>query len=98
MVLRGRISRVDVGRPSVVRTASGVGIGSTEDEVMRTYAGRIRVEPHPYTGRRGGQYLIYTPADPSDQHLSLIFETDGQRVVSFRAGLKDAVGLIEGCA
>ena len=98
MVINGRIARVDVGNPgaSAVRTVSGVRIGTTEDEVKRTYPGRIRVEGHPYVPT--GHYLVYVPADAGLQHLSMIFETDGRSVTSFRAGLKGAVAQIEGCA
>lgn len=102
MVVNGRIRRVDVGtylpgmHPSEVRTVSGIGLGSTEDEVKRTYPGRIRVEPHPYNP--DGRYLVYTPNDPALSHLGMIFETDGQRVTSFRAGEADQVSWIEGCS
>jgi hypothetical protein len=98
MVFNGRIARVDVGHRGSgrVRTVSGVGIGSTEEEVSRTYPGRIRVEGHPYVPT--GHYLVYTPADPNLQHLGMIFETDGKVVTSFRSGRKDAVGQIEGCS
>ena len=102
MVVNGTIRRVDVGtylpgmHPSEVRTVSGIGLGSTEAEVQRTYGGRIRVEPHPYTP--GGHYLVYTPGDASLSHLGMIFETDGERVTSFRAGFVDEVSWIEGCS
>ena len=98
MVFNGRIARVDVGHRGSgrVRTVSGVGIGSTEEEVSRTYPGRIRVEGHPYVPE--GHYLVYTPADANLQHLGMIFETDGKVVTSFRSGRKDAVGQIEGCS
>ncbi len=98
MVIDGRIARVDVGNPgtSRVRTLSGVGLATTEEEVKQTYPGRIRVQGHPYVP--GGHYLVYVPADPGVQHLSMIFETDGRVVTSFRAGMKGAVAQIEGCA
>jgi hypothetical protein len=96
MVIGGKIQRVDVFPGSRVQTVSGVGLGTTEDEVKRTYPGRIRVEGHPYVP--SGHYLVYTPNDSSLAHLSMIFETDGQRVTSYRAGLRGAVSQIEGCA
>ena len=55
----------------------------------------VRVEPHPYDGPVG-QYLIVDALDAPG--LRLIYETDGDRVTSFRAGRRDAVDLIEGCA
>ena len=98
MVINGRIERVDVGfRPGRrVTTASGVGTGDTEEKVKQTYPGRIRVSGHPYLPP--GHYLTYVPAVPALAHLSMIFETDGQVVTSFRAGMKGAVSQIEGCS
>ena len=99
MVVDGRIVRIDVGARGEGRqtlTVSGIGVGSTEDEVKRTYPGRISVAGHPY--RPEGHYLLYTPADAGLRHLRMLFETDGRVVTSFRAGLADPVGWIEGCA
>lgn len=98
MVINGRIARVDALRipGSRVTTVSGIGHGSTEDEVKRTYPGRIRVERHNYVP--AGHYLVYVPADPTLAHLSMTFETDGKVVTTFRSGLRGAVAQIEGCA
>ena len=99
MVINGRIERVDVGDRggrSRVTTVSGVGTGDTEETIKRTYPGRIRVEGHPYVPT--GHYLVYVPADPALAHLSMIFETDGRVVTTFRAGMKGAVAQIEGCS
>lgn len=98
MVINGRIARVDVGDRGGrrVTTFSGVGTGDTEETIKRTYAGRIRVEGHPYVPT--GHYLVYVPADPALAALSMIFETNGQVVTTFRAGLKGAVSQIEGCS
>jgi hypothetical protein len=98
MVINGRIARVDVGqrRGDRVTTVSGIGSGSTEDEVKRVYPGRIQVQRHPYVPT--GHYLVYVPADSTLAHLSMIFETDGRVVTTFRSGLKGAVAQIEGCS
>ena len=98
MVINGRIARVDVGDRGGrrVTTVSGVGTGDTEETIKRTYPGRIHVEGHPYLPT--GHYLVYVPADPALAHLSMIFETDGQVVTTFRAGMKGAVSQIEGCS
>ncbi len=98
MVVNGRIARIDVGimGPDLIRTVSGIGKGSTEAEVLTTYRGRIRVEPHPY--RPGGRYLVYVPNDASLRHLSMIFETVDGEVRAFRAGLAEQVSWTEGCA
>ena len=96
MVISERIQRVDVGPESSVRTVSGVGIGDSDDEVQRIYGDRTRVEPHPYDEE--GRYLVYDSPEPSQRGLLLIFETDGTRVTSFRAGERGAVEAPEGCA
>jgi len=96
MVVDGRIVRVEVGNPDIL-TLSGVGVSSTQAEVLATYPNRIRIEPNPYIGHLGGKDLTYMP-DESSRHLSLLLTTDGQRVMSFRAGLLGAVMAPEGCA
>lgn len=94
MVIDGVIARIDVGTPGVV-TLSGVGVGSTVQEVLTAYGEeRIAVEPHPYD--EGGQYLRFLTDRQSDRLL--IFETDGEVVTSYRAGDADAVSAPEGCA
>ncbi len=95
MVVDGRIARVSVFDPGRFVTVSGVGIGATEAEVHRIYGGRLNVEQHRYSEK--GHYLVYTAADPSLQHLSLLFETDGRVVTTFRSGLRGAVARPEGC-
>ena len=75
---------------------SGIHVGSTEDEVKATYGGRVTVEGHPYV--QTGHYLVYTPQDASSRGFGLIFETDGQRVTSFRSGYAEQVTWTEGCS
>jgi hypothetical protein len=96
MFLDGRVARIEVDGGNTT-TLSGVGIGDSEEDVFAAYPGRIRSEPHPYESPSGWHYLVYTPKDAADSGYSLIFETDGQHVLSFRAGLQEAVSAIEGC-
>lgn len=96
MFLDGRLARIQVHEGDT-RTLSGIGIGSAEADVYSTNPGRIRREPHPYEGAAGWNYLIYTPKDAADQAYSMILETDGNQVMSFRAGEREAVSYIEGC-
>lgn len=96
MVIGGHIARVDVSghpTPSPIATVSGIKIGSTEEEVNAAYPDAIEETGHPYV--ETGHYLVYESSDPA---LGLIFETDSQRVTSFRSGLAGAVQAIEGCA
>jgi hypothetical protein len=99
MLEDGRITRVDVYPPKSksqlgprVVTAAGLGLGSTESAVRRAYGSALKIEAHPYDER--GHYLkIYDAGKQS----GIIFETDGERVTSFRAGKYPALGYIEGC-
>jgi hypothetical protein len=97
MVVRGRVARVDIGQESDVRTLSGAGVGDSEERVRSLYPGRIRTEPHPYTGPQGHE-LIFVPADSRDTAFALVFETDGERVVNYRAGIRPMVLWVEGCS
>ena len=94
MFQQGRVVRIDVNAPGI-STASGIQVGSTEDDVKRAYGTRIRVEPHKYDP--DGHYLEYLAVDAADRPFRLLFETDGRRVTSFRVGAVAAVALVEGC-
>jgi hypothetical protein len=98
MVVAGRIVRIDVGHrpPDRVKTLSGIGKGSTEAEVLKTYAGRIKVEPHPYI--RGAHNLVYVPNDAAYRSFSMIFESVDGRVIAFRSGFAEQVSWTEGCS
>jgi len=95
MFNRQRVVRIEITEKNATKTASGIGIGDTEEKAKAAYPNRIRVEPHPYTD---GHYLVFTPADKADRDYGMIFETEQGRVTEFRAGLMNAVILIEGCA
>ena len=93
MVLNGEIVRVDVNSRSSIETLSGVGAGDSEDSVFSTYPGLIEVSP---AGR--GNYLNYTPQDTAYGMYGLTFHTTPSNgVLSFRAGFREAVDMIEGC-
>ncbi|MGQ0538137.1 MAG: hypothetical protein ACT4R6_04255 [Gemmatimonadaceae bacterium] len=51
--------------------------------------------PHKYTGPTGHYVIVQTTGDTLHR---LIFETDGSRVVRFRAGRSPAVDYVEGCS
>jgi hypothetical protein len=90
MVIGGRVVRADVYDPGP-RTAAGIGVGSSEEDVERAYPS-LAVRPHPYTDE--GHYLIVDPGD--GRHL-LILESNGKVVSSFRAGERVPVSFIDGC-
>jgi hypothetical protein len=96
MFQKGRLVRIEVREPGV-RTASGAGVGDTEDKIKRLYSGRLKIEPHKYLPEKG-HYLRYIPVDHADTPYELLFETDGSRVITYRTGTGEAVALVEGCS
>jgi hypothetical protein len=88
---------VNPAMESPARTLSGIGIGSTEDEVYDTYAGQIESAPHEIFD---GHYLTLVPRDASDQEYAVTFATDEQVVREIRAGFADDIRAadITGCA
>jgi hypothetical protein len=94
MVEQGKVARVDVDS-SGVRTAAGVEVGMAEADVPSRYPVGLRVQPHKYDPK--GRYLVVQGTAPADSARRLIFETDGQRVVRYRAGITPAVEYVEGC-
>jgi hypothetical protein len=93
MLIEDVLERIDVDS-SGVATAEGIRVGASEADVMAAYGSRVAVQPHKYTGPRG-HYLIV--GDPADTTRRLVFETDGSRVTTFRAGRRPAVDFVEGC-
>jgi hypothetical protein len=92
----GRLARIDIDPPDASHalhmTAAGIHAGSTEADVKKAYR-RVITEPHPYTAPLGHYLRVYTRGKAA----GFIFETDGKRVVEFRAGVYPALGYIEGC-
>lgn len=95
-----KIVRVDVdtlddakASPTATETDKGAKIGDSEARVVALYAGRIKVGPHFYTGPEGHYLRVYDATGK----VRLIFETDGKKVLSYRAGHEPAVEYVEGC-
>ncbi len=91
---QGRIARVDIASNSPVLTISGAGIGDFEARIRTLYPG-IQSSPHAYIGN--WRYLTLVPQNEVDRAYRLVFETDGRRVRSFRAGKLPEVDYPEGC-
>lgn len=92
MVFRGLIARVDVIE-GAVKTKSGAGIGTTEEDILALYGELIEVTPHAYVE---GSYMTFVPVE--DVGYRVVFETDGSAVTTYRAGEVPMVEFIEGCA
>ncbi|MEM7064012.1 MAG: hypothetical protein AAF572_12720 [Cyanobacteria bacterium P01_B01_bin.77] len=96
MVVNDQVIRIDIWPDSSVKTVSGLGIGSTFEEIKAAYDAEVEVTPHPYTR---GSYLTLTPDASGSNLYSLVFETDESgRVAQFRAGQLPAVTWTEGCS
>lgn len=95
MMSGDRVVRVDVQSPEVT-TPSGIAIGASEADVIASYGGHIRTEPHQYVP--DGHYLIYEPDDPGLANYRIFFETDGSNVTSMRSGRLPEVAFVEGCS
>ncbi len=90
-----RIVRLDAYAPQH-QTASGIRIGSTTDDVLSTYQGKIERRPHEYVS--DGEYLVFVPVDAVDADYRVVFETNDEGIVTtFRNGLAGPVSWIEGC-
>ena len=94
MVEQARVARVEVVEGSV-QTASGARIRDTEERIKRLYPNQVTVSPHKYTD---GHYLTVVPTASTDSAYRIIFETDGSRVLRYRAGTRPQVEYVEGCS
>ncbi|MEO7520595.1 MAG: hypothetical protein ABIW79_02140 [Gemmatimonas sp.] len=94
MFVSDTLVRVDV-RDTTVTTMEGARVGDTEARINELFAGRVTTTPHKYTGPQG-HYLTVT--FPMFSESFLVFETDGERVTTYRAGRKPEVEWVEGCS
>lgn len=94
MVDAGKVVRVEVRRGNFA-TSTGARIGDTEATIQSLYPGQVTISPHKYTD---GHYLTVAPTAPADSAYRIIFETDGRRVLNYRAGVRPQVEYVEGCS
>jgi hypothetical protein len=90
----GKVVRVEV-RHGQVATSTGARIGDSEERIKTLYPNQVSVLPSKYSA--GGHYLTVVPASTAGAAYRIIFETDGKRVVNYRAGLRPQVEYVEGC-
>lgn len=94
MLVDGFVARVQV-ESTTVATSAGSRVGDSEDDVRARYGARVAASPHKYTD---GRYLTVTPEAAADSAYRIVFETDGARVVRYRAGIRPMVEWVEGCS
>ncbi|HEY9641963.1 MAG TPA: hypothetical protein V6C57_15860 [Coleofasciculaceae cyanobacterium] len=91
--IKGQPMEVDLtNKVSQVTTQSGAKVGDTEAQIQALYPGQVQVSNHKYV--TGGHYLTVAPANSNSR---LIFETNGDRVTSIRAGQLPEVEWVERC-
>lgn len=94
-----RITRIDIntgasaGTPSAVKTAEGIGIGTSEADLLKAYGKSAKVMPNKYDPN-GHTIAVDNPGAKS----ALVFETSAGKVTTFRAGHHPAVDTVEGCS
>ena len=94
MVEQETLVRVEVDRANVP-TSKGARVGDSEERTKSLYPNQVTVSPHKYTD---GHYLTVVPAAKADSAYRIIFETDGKRVLKYRAGIRPQVEYVEGCS
>jgi hypothetical protein len=88
MVSKSTIERVDIRAGSPVKTRSGLGIGTTLEQLKSALGAQLQVT---------GSTATFVPTSANDANYRVIFETDGATVVSFRAGKIPEVNSAIGC-
>lgn len=77
--------------PATIKTDTGISLGSSEEDVKKAYPS-AKVKPNPSDPT---WHTII--ADSPDRQRAIIFETDGVKVKSIRAGVYPAVAYANGC-
>ena len=94
MVEKGQVVRVDVDSGNVV-TDHGARVGYSDVVVKERYGDSLVVTPHKYDEK--SRYLTFVPPGPDGSQFRVIFESNGIRVTTFRAGIRPAVEYVERC-
>ena len=88
-VYHGTVERVDVDTP-LLRTQSGLGVGTHIGELRSVLGDKLEVMDHPYLP--GWTLATFVPTDPNDAAFRIAFEVSGGEVIRFRAGRTQIVG------
>jgi hypothetical protein len=77
-VVKGAVARVDVNE-GPVKTKSGAGISTTVANLQKIYPANL-------VPTADGRSFLYVPKDAVDADYRVVFDTDGTKVTSYRAG------------
>lgn len=91
----GKVRRVSAYGNATVKLAEGIGVGASEAEVKKWFAG-FRSEPHAYV-EAPAKYLTAPNAESGDPALRFEMGADG-KVETIHIGTMPVLGYVEGCA
>lgn len=94
IVERGEVRRITLGQRSRVKLAEGIGVGASEGDVKKWFAG-FREEPHKYESAPA-KYLTAPNARPGESALRFEIAADG-KVGMIHVGEMPALAYVEGC-
>jgi hypothetical protein len=95
IVTDDKVQRITVGQRSDVKLAEGIGIGATEADVKKWFAG-FREEPHKYEAAPA-KYLTAPNAKPGESALRFEIKADG-KVGLIHVGEMPTLAYVEGCS
>ncbi|WP_395393475.1 hypothetical protein WBP07_00605 [Novosphingobium sp. BL-8A] len=95
IVEQGKVRRITLGKRSEVRLVEGVGVGSSEADVKKWFAG-FREEPHKYEAAPA-KYITAPNAKGGDSALRFEIGHDG-KVSAVHVGTMPVLAYVEGCA
>ena len=90
----GAVRRITVGQRSDVKLVEGIGVGSSEKDVVAAFPG-FRSEPHKYV-EAPAKYLTAPNAASGDVALRFEIGQDG-KVSMMHVGTMPVLGYVEGC-
>jgi hypothetical protein len=93
-VYHGTVERVDIDTP-LLRTQSGLGVGTHLNELRSRLGDKLVVEEHPYLA--GWTLATFVPTDPNDAAFRIAFDISAGEVIRFHSGRTELVAL-ESCA
>ncbi|PZQ54572.1 MAG: hypothetical protein DI555_11035 [Novosphingobium pentaromativorans] len=95
IVEKDKVRRITLGQRSEVKLVEGIGVGATEADVKKWFAG-FREEPHKYEASPA-KYLTAPNAVSGDPALRFEIGQDG-KVKLIHVGTMPVLGYVEGCS